>query len=92
MRVFKYIAIGAIAVSTVCSHRGLAANKGYTPFQAKYCGDRNGNYQRGTICNDDDRSMYCDGHGTCCTPVQQNPQTCQPPPDFRLPRPHGALQ
>jgi hypothetical protein len=25
-------------------------------------------------------NMYCDGQGTCCTSIQTNPPSCQPPP------------
>lgn len=33
---------------------------------------------RGTPCGDN--GLYSDGMGTCCSPIQTNPPSCQPPP------------
>jgi hypothetical protein len=89
MQLSKYIAVSSIFLSAIYPAPGFALK--FNLFQSKYCSDeRKGNYKRGTLC-DHDKLLYCDGGGTCCTPVQSNPDTCQPPPNFRLPRPPGAL-
>jgi hypothetical protein len=34
--------------------------------------------RHGTPCGDN--GLYSDGMGTCCSPIQTNPPSCQPPP------------
>jgi len=48
-------------------------------LQAILCYDplKNKRLDRYTPCGD---GLYCDGGGTCCSPIQTNPASCQPPP------------
>jgi hypothetical protein len=54
---------------------GIATEK-----QAKLCyipPNSNNPAPWGTSCGN---GNHCDGHGTCCTPIQTNPKSCQQSP------------
>jgi hypothetical protein len=62
------------ALCVVSSTPGVTGTMG--PLQAKKCK----NAPRYSPCGIPGSGYYCDGHGTCCSPVQTNPSSCQPPP------------
>ena len=54
------------------------APRGYRPYQAPGAYNEVEPTLRGTRCGEN--GLYSNGTGTCCSRIQTNPPSCQPPP------------